>query len=404
MSQSSTIIKENSKFKTAAIGCFLRFPLTSHNFAYANLLARMQMNASLYFPSIRLQQEALSNLYDVQLEILPQVFGKEIILSYLADFIEPTEILDPDYNYAKIIEDLTLIIQHPSFDQDLLDFSRQQLLNDYQEIIEEPANLAMDHFFKLWYKDNPDFAETFMGPIDEIKQATSINLQRFSQQLINCSTTIIGLGKYPRKLQRIIESNFTSPGLTQDFHVSQIVIPAPQLKETKTEEKGNLQAQLLLGYGINHELSYQEQIAGEVLTQYLAGSQSSLLFTKIREELGAAYAIDAIDFANNSLFLISLGLDPAKAKRAVQIICTEMNKIAEGKIDVQLLKKVKKELVNQRLINNDQESWQLKQLLRKQLFVNYDNFDGLQGLKAVTPNQLISFAQNLFLNESYILK
>lgn len=404
MSQSSTIIKKNSKFKTAAIGCFLRFPLTSHNFAYASLLARMQMNASLYFPSIRLQQEALSNLYDVQLEILPQVFGKEIILSYLADFIEPTEILDPDYNYAKIVEDLTLIIQHPSFDQDLLDFSRQQLLNDYQEIMEEPANLAMDRFFKLWYKDYPDFAETFMGPIDEIKQAIPINLQRFNQHLANCPTTIVGLGKYPIELQKIIQSSFNSPGLVKDFHASQMVIPAPQLKDTKIEEKGNLQAQLLLGYGINHELSFQERIASEVLTQYLAGSQSSLLFTKVREELGAAYAIDAVDFANNCLFLISVGLDPVKAEKAIKIICTEISKIANGQIDLTLLKKVKKELINQRLINNDQENWQLRKLLRDQLLINHNSFDDLQGIKAVTPNQLINFAQSLFLNESYILK
>lgn len=404
MSQNSTIIKKNFKFKTAVIGCFLRFPLTSHNLAYASFLARLQMNASLYFPSIRLQQEVLADLYDVQFEVTPQLFGKEIVLSYLVDFIEPTEILDPNYNYGKIIEDLTLIIQHPNFDQDLVNFSRQQLLNDYQELLEEPANLAADRFFRLWYKDYPDYAETFMGSVNEIKQATPIQLQRFSQILISYPTTIVGLAKYPTELSKIVVANFNTPGLAKDFHTKDIVIPAPKLQTTNAEAKGSLQAQLLLGYGINHFLGYQEQIVGEVLAHYLAGSQSSILFSKIREELGAAYAVDATNFANNSLFLISVGLDPAKAQQAEKIISTEIARIAHGQIDLLLLKKVKKELVNQRLINHDQESWLLSRILRKQLFVGLAEFDGLQALKAITPSQLTHFAQNLFLNESYILK
>ena len=72
-------IRKNKKFTTAAIGCFLRLPLTKHNLAYASLLARIQMNSSLSYPSLALQQKRLAELYDLQLEIMPQVFGKEIL-------------------------------------------------------------------------------------------------------------------------------------------------------------------------------------------------------------------------------------------------------------------------------------------------------------------------------------
>ena len=88
-------IRKNKKFTTAAIGCFLRLPLTKHNLAYASLLARIQMNSSLSYPSLALQQKRLAELYDLQLEIMPQVFGKEILLTYYANFVEPIEILDP---------------------------------------------------------------------------------------------------------------------------------------------------------------------------------------------------------------------------------------------------------------------------------------------------------------------
>ena len=84
-------IRKNKKFTTAAIGCFLRLPLTKHNLAYASLLARIEMNSSLSYPSLALQQKRLAELYDLQLEIMPQVFGKEILLTYYANFVEPID-------------------------------------------------------------------------------------------------------------------------------------------------------------------------------------------------------------------------------------------------------------------------------------------------------------------------
>ena len=96
-------IRKNKKFTTAVVGCFLRLPLTSHNLAFSSLLARLQMNTSLAYPTIATQQQKLAQLYDLQFDVLPQLFGKEIILTYYANFVEPAEILDPDYTYDEII-------------------------------------------------------------------------------------------------------------------------------------------------------------------------------------------------------------------------------------------------------------------------------------------------------------
>ena len=59
------------------LAVFLRLPLTKHNLAYASLLARIQMNSSLSYPSLALQQKRLAELYDLQLEIMPQVLVKK---------------------------------------------------------------------------------------------------------------------------------------------------------------------------------------------------------------------------------------------------------------------------------------------------------------------------------------
>lgn len=86
--------RSDPKFTTGTIGDFFRIRLNKKNLALANLLARMQMNATASFPSISQQQEVLSKFYDMSFEVVPQIMGPEIIMSYVANFVEPVEVLD----------------------------------------------------------------------------------------------------------------------------------------------------------------------------------------------------------------------------------------------------------------------------------------------------------------------
>lgn len=399
-------IEKNEKFTTANLGCFLRFPLTKHNLAYASLLAKMQMNASLFFPRISRQETAFKNLYDIQFEVVPQLFGKEIVLSYIANFVEPTELLDPDYNYKKVISILEKVILHPSFNDKLIELSKEQLISEYDEIMKRPATFAFDKFFKIWYQDDPDFSDSFIGSIEEIKRSTSSSLTNFYKNLRDVPLSIIGMAKDNRQLEHIIKSGFKHAGLMKKFGVDGIAIPAKKREISKVDDHHNLQAQLMLGYAYNQniKISFEDQICGLVLAEYLAGDQSSILFRKVREELGAAYSVSADNYANNSLFLINAGIEPAMSEKVQRVINNELQKVADGEINLELLQLAKTSLINVETVNRDRESWILAQLLREHLFAKYREFDRLAAIKAIGPEQIESFAKNLYLNESYVLK
>ncbi|NMB32076.1 MAG: insulinase family protein, partial [Lactobacillus sp.] len=189
-----------------------------------------------------------------------------------------------------------------------------------------------------------------------------------------------------------------------NFQTTGLTIPANKNLIEKVDEQGNAQAQLLMGFGINHTINYQEQIVGLLLSQYLAGDQSSKLFSKIREELGAAYAVEASCFANNSLFLINAGLDPDQVESAKRVILNEIENLAAGNVDEELFKKAQKALYRNTKIGLDSQNWQMGQAFRGELFSDYLDFDRETAIKKVTTHQLVSFVQNLFFNESYILK
>lgn len=397
-------IRKNKKFTTAALGCFLRLPLTSHNLAFASLLSRLQSNTSMFYPQIAEQTRRLADLYDLQLDIMPQLFGKEIILTYYANFVEPTEILDSEYVYQEIIQTVSEIITKPDCTPKLLAYAKKQLEDDYRELMQQPANYAIDRFFKLWYRDQPDYAENFMGPIDEIKNATVDEVNNYIEGLRDVPVAVVGMGRDHKLMTKLAKFYFTQAGIIKNFQTSGLTIPASQNLIEKVDEQGNSQAQLLMGFGIDHAINYQEQIIGLLLSQYLAGDQSSKLFSKIREELGAAYAVEASCFANNSLFLINAGLDSDQVNAAKQVVLAEMQDLADGNVDEELFKKSQKALYRNTRIGLDSQNWQMGQAFRGELFSDYLDFDRETAIKKATTRQLVNFVQNLFFNESYILK
>ena len=398
-------IRKNKKFTTAVLGCFLRLPLTSNNLALASLIAKLQMNASRDYPSIMEQQQKLTELYDLELDIMPQLFGKEIILSYYANFVEPSEILDPDYTYEKIIETISQIIKFPYYDHNTwLGYAQQQLREDYDELMGQPANYAIERFFRLWYRDQPEYADSFMGSIEKIENATYDDVDNFVSYMRSRPITVLGMARDNNQVTKLVNQYFRGAGIIKKFEVDDLTIPAQDNPIEKTEEQDNAQAQLLMGFGFKQNITYQGQISGLLLSQYLAGDQSSKLFSQIREELGAAYDVEASSFANNNLFLINAGLDPDKIGDAKRIVFNEMQKIADGEVDDSLFKKAKKSLERSTKIGLDGQNWQLGQALRGALFPDYVNFDRAAAIKKATPHQLVDFVKNLFFNESYVLK
>ena len=145
------------------------------------------------------------------------------------------------------------------------------------------------------------------------------------------------------------------------------------------------QAQLLIGYGYDQSLPvYFKQFGGLFLGEYLAGDESSKLFTEVRKKLGAAYAIDATNYVNNSLFLISTGISKEKIVVASKAIKNGVKAVQEGKVD--------KDLILIQMLAN---------ALRGRDYTFVQRINDVEQFKI---DKLIDFSQKLYFNESYCLK
>lgn len=403
MDKPNLVISRNDKFSTALLGIYVSLPLTPHNLAYANLLTHCQLLATERFPSIQQQQTKLAQMYGMQFEASPMVFGNKLLIGYWCSMVEPIEFLDPDYTYQKCVSLFTSLVQQPLFNEQLLDLAKRQLLSEWHEAMQEPANLAYKNFFDHWYQKRPEYAYSFIGPIDQIKKATPADLQNFVENLANLPTIFLANSQSPAAIKKSLEDAIFWHGFYEPFKPEDVVIKADPLDAEFEDDQGNMQVQLLLGYGMT-DTSFDQQLALKVLSEYLTGDQSSKLFIKVREELGAAYAIDSTAYGNNSLFLINAGLDPKLAGQAEEIIRNEIAAVAKGEVDEALLAQTKRRMLNSELILQDRQEWSLQQLLRKQLLAGYADFDRTQALKKLTKTKLQQAAASIFFNERYVLK
>src|SRR5699024_2339818 len=215
-------VRKDKNFTTAASGCFLRVLLTNDNLAYAGLLARGQMDSSLRYPALALQQKRLRELYDLHRAVVPQVFATEILMTYYANFVEPTEILDPHYTYEAILNVIAQRVNQPNFAEPLVEYAKRQLAEEYQELIEQPSNYALEQFFKLWYQDQPDYAETFIGSLDEIKAATSTTMMHYWRNLANVPMQILGMTRDNNLVSKLAQAMFQQTGLTKSFQTASL--------------------------------------------------------------------------------------------------------------------------------------------------------------------------------------
>lgn len=400
---------QNKKFQTAQLGCFFRLPLTQENLAYATLLALYQGNVSHRYQTMQQQAARLAELYDVNLSIFPQVRGNKIIFQVRVEWIEPSLILDQDYTNAQVVELARAILLEPLFTDnagEMLRYTKNELFDEIDEFFDAPDNVAFYDFYQKYYVDHPDYSRTLFGDIDLLHNISLEELHDFHRQLLDAPALVIGTGRDVLELTDLVMAKLVTqiPGLKREFTEQNLrIAPVEHDYQEITKQFGAQQAQLFMGYAVlNPPIN---RWIGNVFTQYLGGDESSILFRNVRERLGAAYAIDALNYNDNNLLVVTAGLEKDKVEASKLVIKDELQKIAAGAIDRQLLEQAKSSLVRQRKMLFDRQKNIMAVKLNAELRgVKESEAEIERQITLVSQKMIQDFASQLLLKESYILE
>ena len=163
------------------------------------------------------------------------------------------------------------------------------------------------------------------------------------------------------------------------------------------------QAQLALGYrtfGIGDRRKY----AASVLDAILGRGMSSRLFQEVREKRGLSYDVSSRMqfFQEAGMFVVTAGLDPTKAEKALATVDRELARVVEKKVPSAELNRMKDFLVGNFRLGHEKVTSKL--FFYGQTLLAFNRLvspaEQIEGIRAVTADDIRETAAEIFRSEN----
>ena len=221
--------------------------------------------------------------------------------------------------FEKILEIIADLYVNPRFDEKEIEKEKGVIIEEINMYEDLPPRKVQELFMELVYGDQPA-GWSIAGTKDVVR---SMNRDRFVQyrgeHYVPQATTVVVSGgvQNPERMVKLIEKYFgdlTAGEKSQKTKVEE--------KQGKPKElihfKESDQTHLVLGFRAFDAFD-DRRFALELLADILGGSMGSRLFQKIREELGAAYYVNASTdlYSDHGLITMSAGVDHRKIRDVI---------------------------------------------------------------------------------------
>ncbi len=306
----------------------------------------------------------------------------------------------------KILEIVSDLYLNPIFNPEEIEKEKGVVIEEINmRRHDNPAGDVQENFISLLYGDQPAGWDV-AGRESIIRNLKREDFQAYrGKHYVSSKTIVVVSGNFSEKfVTKAIRSYFGGLKRKPRFPKSKTIEP-PQKKPalvTKFKETG--QSHIALGvraFNLFDKRRYATEVLAHVLGSY--SSMSSRLFKKVREEMGAAYHIDAgVDlYLDHGYLLVSAGVDHKKVEAVVKVVLEEMARLKEELVGDSELQKSKDHIIGNMLLGLETSD---------QLASFYGSQEVLEGkilrpedligkIKKVRAEELRSVAREIFKDE-----
>lgn len=232
---------------------------------------------------------------------------------------------------------LSDMIIHSKFDDEEIKKEQGVVIEEINMSEDTPEDVLDDNQSLAIFGDNP-LAYPILGTVDNIKSFNNDKLKKFVKSHYGPKNSVISVcGKFDEKeLLKLIEEKFEP--WEGDKNYTPTYDQPILLNNTKYTNKQIEQVHISLalkGLPYAHEKSY----ALLLLNNVFGGGASSILFQKVREELGLCYTIYsyAQPYLGVGINSIYTGLIKESADKALEVINNELKNFASKGISKEIL-------------------------------------------------------------------
>jgi predicted Zn-dependent peptidase len=235
------------------------------------------------------------------------------------------------------IEILADMIINSKFDDEEIEKEQGVVIEEINMSEDAPEDVLDNNQAKAIFGDNP-LSYPILGSIENIKSFNSKKIKDFVKSHYNPLNSVVSIcGKFDKKeLMKTLEENFGHWEVDKDY-VPKYETPI-LLSESKYTNKQIEQLHInlaLKGLPYAHEKAYSLVLLNNVF----GGGASSILFQKVREELGLCYTIYSYGqpYLGVGINNIYTGVSKQSAEKALSVINKELKNFAKKGISKEIL-------------------------------------------------------------------
>lgn len=290
------------------------------------------------------------------------------------------------------------MLSAPLFPAEEVEREKGVIIEEVKMYEDNPLMHIEDVFETCLYGDTPAGWEV-IGTRENIKSfSRSLLVDYYQRQYGANSQTLILSGAISKQEVSLASRLFSQ--FPKNNWQDKLAVKDTQVKPTlKIVQKKIDQVNLSLGVRA-FPVGHPQEIPLKLLSLILGGSMSSRLFVNLRERRGLAYYVKTVaeQYSDSGYLTTQAGVPLDKLTEAIQVIINEYQQIADHKIDLAELKRVKEMAIGRLQLHlessDDLANWYGRQVVTRSKFISPAQY--IKALEQVSADQLQEVAQTIF--------
>ncbi len=276
---------------------------------------------------------------------------------------------------------------------------KQVIAEEIKESQDNPSDRIYDIFAETYWNGHP-LGRPILGSMENVLAMPRRRILGYlSNHYRSDSIVICAAGSVShQKLVRLVRKYFEFPSGSSQNPEAATYSAQPKLH---IEEDDNQQTHICIGHpGV--QFDSPNRITSVALSTYLGGGMSSVLFQKVREQKGLAYAVYCYNdfYSDAGIVGTYIGTDATHLRQAVDIILKEYARLAKTKLTADQLHRLKAQIKGQITLGMESTSSRMSRLGRQELMIG--RFSSLtqilNDVDKITSSSLTALARQCFDN------
>lgn len=347
---------QTHRFKTARLSIYTMTPADELTSPLGTLLFGVLRRGSEKYPRLSLLNRRLDELYGTTLTLRNFLWGDNHVLSFTAEMLADAYTLsdDPVNILNGTMELMAEMLIHPVRDgqgmlrAETVEAEKRSMIDSIRAEINDTRTYASTRLRQIMCEGEP-FGLSLSGSIPMLETVTAEEVTRLlDYRLTNARWEIYYVGsESPEDVATAFKhafGAFAPMPLTLSDNVSHLPPAVPhRVEETFPVGQGKLCMAWSSGLTDTTPAvdGYDAYAAAVVLCELLGVMQSSLLFRRVREDLGLCYYCDTAFEGKKGILSVASGIHPKNRQAAEDAILSVLSEIQQGHLsseDVNLAK------------------------------------------------------------------